>query len=113
MQTNKIEVDAPSWKSVRVTRHLPEALSGLEELSKNLWWCWNDSAKALFKYIDPDIWHKSGHNPVVILDSVMLKRFKELAKDKIFLARLDAVMEEFNTYMAAKAERKEPSVAYF
>ena len=113
MQTNKIEVDAPSWKSVRVTRHLPEALAGLEELSKNLWWCWNDSAKALFKYIDPDIWHKSGHNPVVILDSVMLKRFKELAKDKIFLARLDAVMDEFNTYMAAKAQRKEPSVAYF
>ncbi len=30
---------APSWKSVMVTRHLPEQLAGLEMLCKNLWWC--------------------------------------------------------------------------
>ena len=57
----------PSWQSVMVTRHLTEELRGLETLCKNLWWCWNDSAKALFKSIDADLWHKSGHNPMVIL----------------------------------------------
>ncbi|MCQ2139798.1 MAG: alpha-glucan family phosphorylase [Bacteroidales bacterium] len=110
---NPIQVDAPSWKSVMVTRHLPEALSGLETLCKNLWWCWNDSAKALFKSIDPQIWSSSGHNPMVILDTVSIKKFKELAKDKDFLARLDEVMKEFNAYMAEKANRTEPNVAYF
>ena len=96
-----------------VTRHLPEELSGLETLCKNLWWCWNDNAKSLFRTVDYELWHKSGHNPMVILDKVSLKRYKELAKDKEFLARLDEVMTEFNAYMAEKENRTEPSVAYF
>ncbi|MBP9998384.1 MAG: alpha-glucan family phosphorylase [Bacteroidales bacterium] len=107
------EIDTPSWKSVMVTRHLPEALSGLETLCKNLWWCWNDNAKSLFKTIDADLWHKSGHNPMEILDKVSLKKYNALAQDKNFLKQLDAVMEEFNAYMAKKAERVDPSVAYF
>ena len=113
MKYEKIEVNSPSWKSVMVTRHLPEKLSGLEVLSKNLWWCWNDSAKALFKSVDPDIWHSSGHNPKVILDTVSLSRYEALAKDKDFLGKLKAVMEEFDAYMAQKKERKDPSIGYF
>ena len=103
----------PSWQSVMVTRHLPEELRGLETLCKNLWWCWNDSAKALFKSIDAELWHKSGHNPMVILDKVTLKRYKQLAGDAEFLGHLAAVMKEFNSYMEQKNNRTEPSVAYF
>ena len=110
---NRTEIGAPSWKSVMVTRHLPEELSGLETLCKNLWWCWNDNAKALFKSIDYKLWHKSGHNPMEILDKVSLRRYMELAKDEEFLGRLNAVMADFNAYMEKKAERKEPSVGYF
>lgn len=110
---NRNEIGAPSWKSVMVTRHLPEKLSGLETLCRNLWWCWNDNAKALFRSIDYDLWHKSGHNPMEILDKVSIKRYLELSKDEEFIARLDKVMEEFNAYMAKKSERTEPSVAYF
>ena len=110
---NNIENAAPVWKSVMVTRHLPEELSGLETLCKNLWWCWNDNAKELFRAVDYELWHKSGHNPMVILDKVSLKRYKELAKDKAFLALLNEVMTDFNNYMAAKSERTEPSVGYF
>ncbi|MBR0109672.1 MAG: alpha-glucan family phosphorylase [Bacteroidales bacterium] len=103
----------PSWQSVMVTRHLPEELRGLETLCKNLWWCWNDSAKALFKSIDADLWHKSGHNPMVILDKVTLKRYKQLAQDAEFLGRLASVMKEFDSYMELKNQRTEPSVGYF
>ena len=110
---NNIKIQNPTWKSVMVTRQLPTALRGLETLCKNLWWCWNDDAKALFKSIDSDLWHKSGHNPMVILDKVSIKRYNELAKDGEFLGRLSAVMANFNSYMAAKSERKDPSVAYF
>ena len=113
MKYEKIEVNAPSWTSVMVTRHLPAELAGLERLAKNLWWCWNDNAKALFKPVDPAVWHNSGHNPKVILDTVSLKRYRELAKDAAFLGRLQSVMQEFDTYMAAKEERTDPSVAYF
>lgn len=110
---NKVGTDAPSWKSVMVTRHLPEELSGLETLCKNMWWCWNDSAKSLFKAVDSDLWHKSGHNPMEILDKVSLKRYKEMAKDQEFLKHLNEVMEEFNSYMAEKEKRTDPSIGYF
>ena len=96
-----------------VTRHLPEPLSGLETLCKNLWWCWNDDAKQLFKTIDSDLWHKSGHNPMVILDKVSIKRYNQLAVDKKFLSQLDKVMKNFNSYMAEKSKRVEPSIGYF
>ena len=110
---NKVGTDAPSWKSVMVTRHLPEELSGLETLCKNMWWCWNDSAKSLFKAVDSELWHKSGHNPMEILDKVSLKRYKEMVKDQEFLKHLNEVMEEFNSYMAEKEKRTDPSVGYF
>ena len=113
MKENEMQISAPTWRSVMVTRHLPEALSGLEKLSENLWWCWNDSAKALFKSVDPVIWHNSGHNPREVLDTVSLKRFKQLAQDPGFLGALDEVLAEFDAYMAAKSERKDPSIAYF
>ena len=113
MAYDKIEINAPQWKSVMVTRHLPEALSGLETLSKNLWWCWNESAKALFKSIDSVVWHNTSHNPMALLDIVSIKRFNSLAKNEAFLKSYKAVMDEFNSYMALKAERKDPSIAYF
>ena len=113
MQYTKTDVINPNWRTVLVTRHLPKKLSCLEALAKNLWWCWNDNAKALFKSIDPDVWHRSGHNPLVVLDTVSLSRFQQLSEDDVFLGRMKAVMEEFETYMAAKKDRTDPSVAYF
>ena len=108
-----IEIGHPSWASVRVTRHLPGELEGLETLCKNLWWCWNDRAKSLFRYVDPELWHDSRHNPMVILDQVSLKRYKQLARDSQFLDKLHSVLDEFNGYMAEKARRGCPSIAYF
>ena len=54
MQYKKFEVNQPTWNSVFVSRHLPETLKDLEILSKNLWWCWNESAKNLFKAVDEE-----------------------------------------------------------
>ncbi|MBP5689823.1 MAG: alpha-glucan family phosphorylase [Bacteroidales bacterium] len=113
MQYTKSIASNPTWRSVLITRHLPEKLSRLEKLSKNLWWCWNESAKALFKEIDPEVWHRSGHNPLVVLDTVSIKRFQQLSEDAAFLAKMKSVFDEFDAYMAAKAERTSPSVAYF
>ena len=113
MQYFKTDVTNPSWRSILVTRHLPEKLSPLEKLSKNLWWCWNENAKDLFRSIDPEVWHKSSHNPLVVLDTVSIKRFQQLSEDAEFLSRMEKVLEEFEGYMAAKNKRKDPSIAYF
>ena len=113
MQYRKFEVNQPTWNSVFVSRHLPESLKDLEILSKNLWWCWNESAIRLFESVDPQAWEASGKNPIAMLDRVSLKRYQKLEKDETFLASLKAVTAEFNEYMALKAERTTPSVAYF
>ncbi len=113
IQYMKSELNNPSWRTVLVTRHLPAKLAPLERLAKNLWWCWNESAKDLFRSIDPDAWHASGHNPLAVLDTVSIKRFNQLCSDEAFLGKMDAVLAEFDAYMAAKAERTDPSIAYF
>ena len=113
MQYTQPIVNNPSWKTVLVTRHLPEKLARLEKLSKNLWWCWNESAKELFKSIDPDVWHASGHNPLVVLDTVSIKRFQQLSEDPAFLGKMKQVLDEFDAYMAEKTKRTSPSIAYF
>ena len=96
MQYNKIDVNQPSWNSVFVSRHLPDSLKDLETLSRNLWWCWNENAKELFKSIDPEAWESTGENPIAMLDKVKLKRYQKLAKDSAFLGNLKNVMEESN-----------------
>ncbi len=113
MQYTKQDVNTPTWNTVLVTRHLPEKLSRLEKLSRNLWWCWNESAKDLFRSIDQKVWFESGHNPLAVLDNVSLKRYQQLSEDPDFLARMNAVLDEFDAYMAEKAKRTDPSIAYF
>ncbi|MBO8470624.1 MAG: alpha-glucan family phosphorylase [Bacteroidetes bacterium] len=113
MHYKKIDVNKPSWNSVFVSRHLPDSLKGLETLSRNLWWCWNESAKNLFRSVDEQAWEESGENPIAMLDKVKLKRYRALENDPAFLGSLKSVMDEFNAYMALKAERKSPSIAYF
>lgn len=113
MQYKKFNVNNPSWSSVFISRHLPETLKDLEILSKNLWWCWNESAKNLFRSVDPEMWELSGENPIALLDKVSYKRFQTLEKDAEFLGTMKSVMSEFNEYMALKAQRTTPSIAYF
>ena len=113
IQYMKSELNNPSWRTVLVTRHLPAKLSPLERLSKNLWWCWNESAKELFHTIDPEVWHATGHNPLALLDSVSIKRFQQLSEDEAFIEKMNAVLAEFDAYMAEKANRTDPSIAYF
>ena len=37
---------------IKVTTTLPERLSGLRDISYNLWWSWNSDATDLFREID-------------------------------------------------------------
>ena len=108
-----MEYNQPSWASVVVSRHIPEKLHDLEILSRNLWWCWNESAKELFRTVSPELWESTEGNPIEMLGRVRSARYCELVSDNKFLAELGRVMDEFNSYMEAKKDRTQPSVAYF
>ncbi len=103
----------PTWASVFIGRELPVRLSHLDALAKNLWWCWNQPAIDLFCSIDPDLWKKTGGNPLLFLDKIPLKQYRKLEQDPVFLSRLDAVYAQFSAYMAEKENRKGARVAYF
>ncbi|MBQ6613329.1 MAG: alpha-glucan family phosphorylase [Alistipes sp.] len=103
----------PSWHRLMVEKGIPERLKALEELSRNLWWCWTASARDLFESVDPVLWVEVDRNPIVLLDRLSTARCEELCNDKEFLERMDAVYKEFTEYMAEKPSPEHAKVAYF
>ncbi|MCL2728167.1 MAG: alpha-glucan family phosphorylase, partial [Bacteroidales bacterium] len=109
----EVMISTPQWSRIMIQKQLPQRLAGLDILSKNLWWCWNQEAKELFESIDPLLWQKTEGNPIRLLDKIPLKRYQELEKDERFVQRLDSVMAHFNTYMEAKSDLKGTKISYF
>jgi starch phosphorylase len=98
---------------------LPEQLSFLQVLSRNLWWCWNINAIELFRRINPRLWNKAGRNPIVFLTLIPQERLEELSKDEGYLAHLSRVKEHFKSQVLSQTvdpktshEHKE-LIAYF
>ncbi len=103
----------PSWHRMMVEKRLPERLSALETISRNLWWCWTQDARDLFESIDPELWNALDRNPIALIDKLTLERINELQNDNEFLARLDNVANQLETYMSEKPDGKSAKIAYF
>ena len=85
-----------------VVPKLPERLDPLEEMAKNLWFCWNLEVIDLFRSIDPVLWEETGHNPLAMVSSLGNDRIKELLEDDGFLLEMDRITAEFKRYMGEK-----------
>ncbi|MDR0294883.1 MAG: alpha-glucan family phosphorylase [Prevotellaceae bacterium] len=109
----QVSISNPSWSAVMIHRQIPSKLSALEELSKNLWWCWNEEAINLFRSIDPELWERCERNPIAMLDNIRYQQYQELEKDAGFVARLQQVYGLFTEYMNGKKAMKTPNIAYF
>ena len=106
-------MEQPNWKKLFVESNIPEKLTPLKELSRNLWWVWNTEARELFQYIDAEIWEESEHNPIILLEKVNYQRFLELENDEEFLYRMNHVAALLHKYLDERTVLKGPSVAYF
>ena len=111
----------PTFQIYNVIPTLPAALEPLREITFNLWWTWEPSARRLFRHLDPDLWNRTNHNPVRMLQLSRQARLEELAQDKNFLRELKQVHDAFKAYLAredtygragAAAAIKRP-IAYF
>src|SRR5467141_4698912 len=111
----------PTFQTYHVTPTLPGALEPLREMSFNLWWTWEPSARRLFRHLDPELWNRTNHNPIRMLQLSRQARLEELASDKTFLRELKQVYDAFQKYLTRKdtygkngvgAVLKKP-VAYF
>ncbi len=109
----------PFLRRLNTVSELPEELSRLRQLSRNLWWCWHPEAEELFQCIDPELWEKSGHNPVVLLEKASPARLRELAKDETYRNKLHEIMENLDAALAkpcvnrGEALCEDRPIAYF
>src|SRR6266513_6119906 len=111
----------PNFVTYNVIPTLPAALEPLREISFNLWWTWEPSARRLFRHLDTELWNRTNHNPVRMLQLSRQFRLEEVAQDKNFLRELTPVHDAFTKYLSPKATygKTEPGsvlqkpVAYF
>src|SRR3982751_5970346 len=111
----------PTFQTYNVTPTLPAALEPLREVSFNLWWTWEPSARRLFRHLDPALWDRTNHNPVRMLQLSRQGRLEELAQDKTFLRELKQVHDSFRKYLerpdtygkTGAGKEMEKPVAYF
>lgn len=82
-----------------VVPKLPAALEPLREIVFNLWWTWEPEARALFRHLDPDLWNRTNHNPLRILQLCKQARLVEVAQDDDFLRDMKAVHAKLQAYL--------------
>lgn len=110
---HKIEINEPVWRSISIKPNLPEKLKGLEEISKNIWWEWNEQTIELFKEIDEKLWIKSKRNPVIFLKDVDYQRLLEIQASTDFMNKYHKVYNELKKYTNTPKRKDTPSIGYF
>src|SRR3954449_7717097 len=86
-------------KSFTVRPRLPESLARLETLAMNLRWSWDERTRDLFRWVDPDGWEESRHDPVRVIGHVSQERPAQLQADPAFLTFLDEVADDLSGYL--------------
>ncbi len=102
----------PHWYKVLIKPYFPDNLLPLKELSQNLWWSWDTQAQQLFSQIHPQLWEKSGYNPIALLEMLEIKQIRQMENDGGFIEKLNHVHARFREYMSAKPE-SDKKIAYF
>ena len=108
-----------NFQTYQVFPNIPLSLEFLEELSRNLWWCWKKDAIELFRRIDPSLWVACERNPIAFLAKVPQSRFEQLAGDEGYLAHLKRVKNDFQHRVLDPVDQDEnpygpnDTIAYF
>lgn len=105
--------NSPIWRDIHVHAVLPPELKPLKEISYNLWWVWNEEARAIFEDIDLEEWEKSQKNPVVMMQNLQSDVTEKAIKNEELMGRLHRVHDKFKQYMNQPYDADRPSVAYF
>ncbi len=107
------KTNAPVWRDITVKAELPSQLKPLEVMARNLWWVWNSEAKALFRDLNPDLWRKTGENPVMVIQRLTSERIDEILADSALMDRVSRVYANMRDYLAKPMRKDVPSIAYF
>jgi starch phosphorylase len=86
-------------RRLTVRAAFPEQLTKLGDIVTNLRWSWDPQSLDLFAAVDPELWESCAHHPGKLLGEVSAERLAALAADEGFLARLNAVHDDLQTYL--------------
>jgi starch phosphorylase len=106
-------------RSFTVRPVLPPELKPLHDLAMNLRWSWDERTRDLFRWVAPELWEQTGHDPVRLLGMVPLERLQALTKDAAFMGMVDSLHAELSRYLdtsrwfQTRADSPLRAVAYF
>ena len=111
----------PKIQRFRVLPSIPEELSSLMKIAKNMWWVWNFEAIELFRRLDLELWRELDHNPVAFLGAVSQNKLREAAESESFIAHMKKVEDELDWHLSKKswfeethgAQGADAAIAYF
>jgi starch phosphorylase len=81
---------------------LNELVAGINKLSRNLWWSWNQEAQDMFYKLTPRGWQNLFHNAVAVLREVSEYELRVHLQEADFANRVRSVVKEFEIYLADK-----------
>jgi glycogen phosphorylase len=90
----------PTYHTYNVIPKLPPALEPLREMVFNLWWTWEPSARRLFRHLDPELWDRTNHNPMRMLQLSRQARLVQVSQDEDFLRELAEVHSAYRKYLS-------------
>jgi glycogen phosphorylase len=82
-----------------VAPSLPKELASLHELAYNLLWVWDHDLMELLIRLDPDLWEKTNHNPVLMLGMISQERLNSASRDDALLAQFERGYERYKKYL--------------
>ena len=77
-------------------------VAGLNKLSRNLWWSWDQEAQDLFQDLSPRGWQNLFHNAAAILREVSEYELSVRLRDADFEHRALSVLLNFEAYLQSK-----------
>jgi starch phosphorylase len=81
---------------------LNELVAGLQKLSRNLWWSWDQEAQDFFYELSPRGWQNLFHNAVAVLREVSEYELRVRLQDADFESHARSVLGNFNAYLIEK-----------
>jgi glycogen phosphorylase len=77
----------------------------LEELTRNMWWCWHPEIWQIFEAIDVDLWRETNQNAVAFLAHVDKDLLAKRLKSGALAGRVHQAARRLKNYMAASGPR--------
>lgn len=72
----------------------------LEDIAKNLWWCWQPNVWRIFRELDRGLWRDVNHNPVAFLDRIPADDLVARTEERALASRIQHAHRRMNEYLA-------------